>query len=160
MWLMAIIRCRVCLRKKSMEAYPAHQGTQVSQTPLCFLVAPEGLWIQVPLFPLVYQALLVALLVPGWALAFDSSHSEKHPTSALHLEHNLLSTHNWNAVTQAKISIKAAFKFCIYCDWIKMDVVSVLHTVHKLFTGLCNKLEDHSKRLWLALINRRIIKTK
>lgn len=91
---MGTIRCRVCQRKNSVEAYPAHQGTQVCQTPLCFLVAPEGLWIQVTLFPLAYQALPVALLVPGWALAFDSSRSEKHPTSALHLEHNLLSTHN------------------------------------------------------------------
>lgn len=84
-----------CLPKKeSVKAYPAHQGTQVSQTPLCFLVDPEGLGVQVTLFPLVYQALLVALLVPGWALASDSSHSEKHPTLAPHLEHNLLTTRN------------------------------------------------------------------
>lgn len=108
-------------RNENVKAYPAHQGTLVSQTPLCFLVDPEGLGIQVAPFPLVSQALLVVLLVPGWALAFDSSRSEKHPTSELHLKHSLLSAHNCYAVTQAKIPIKDAFKFCIYCDLIKMD---------------------------------------
>lgn len=58
-------------RNESVKAYPAHQGTLVSQTLLCFLVDPEGLGIQVAPFLLVSQALLVVLLVPGWALAFD-----------------------------------------------------------------------------------------
>ncbi len=62
-------------RNENVKAYPVHQGTLVSQTPLCSLVDPEGLGIQVVPFPLGSQALLVVLLVPGWALAFDSSRS-------------------------------------------------------------------------------------
>lgn len=76
-------------RNDSVKAYPAHQDTLVSQTPPCFLVDPEILGIQVAPFLLVSQALLVVLLVPGWALAYGSSRSEKHPTSALHLEYSL-----------------------------------------------------------------------
>lgn len=62
------------------KSYPAHQDTLVCLTPLCFLDAPEDLWILGVLYHPGFQAHLEVQQAPQQAQESDESHLERRLT--------------------------------------------------------------------------------